>query len=37
MFSSQILELIRVLELAKSLSPPSYTSLQGLFLSSLRR
>ncbi|KAK6150613.1 hypothetical protein DH2020_015545 [Rehmannia glutinosa] len=37
MFSSQILELIRVLELAKSLSPPSCTSLQGLFLSSMRR
>ncbi|KAL6505855.1 hypothetical protein OROHE_023234 [Orobanche hederae] len=37
MFSSQILELIRVLELARSLSPPSYTSLQGLFLSSMRR
>ncbi|GFQ04027.1 hypothetical protein PHJA_002546600 [Phtheirospermum japonicum] len=37
MFSSQILELIRVLELAKSLSPPSCTSMQGLFLSSMRR
>ncbi|KAL3615461.1 hypothetical protein CASFOL_041122 [Castilleja foliolosa] len=37
MFSTQILELIRVLELAKSLSPPSCTSLQGLSLSSMRR
>ncbi|KAL3615454.1 hypothetical protein CASFOL_041115 [Castilleja foliolosa] len=37
MFSTQILELIRVLELAKSLSPPSCTLLQGLALSSMRR
>ncbi|KAL8541550.1 hypothetical protein ACS0TY_002714 [Phlomoides rotata] len=37
MFSSQILELVRVLDLAKSLSPPSCRSLQGLFLSSMRR
>ncbi|KAI3472507.1 hypothetical protein Pfo_031262 [Paulownia fortunei] len=37
MFSSQILELIRVLELVNSLSPASCTSLQGLFLSSMRR
>ncbi|GER27992.1 methionine--tRNA ligase [Striga asiatica] len=37
MFSSQICELIQVLELAKSLSPPSCTSLQGLYFSSMRR
>ncbi|EYU31180.1 hypothetical protein MIMGU_mgv1a005420mg [Erythranthe guttata] len=37
MFSSQIVELIRVLELANTLSPPACTSLQGLFLSSMRR
>ncbi|KAL8047363.1 hypothetical protein ABFX02_08G236100 [Erythranthe guttata] len=37
MFSSQIVELIRVLELANTLTPPSCTSLQGLFLSSMRR
>ncbi|KAH6791490.1 hypothetical protein C2S51_006496 [Perilla frutescens var. frutescens] len=37
MFSSQILELIRVLELANCLSPPSCRSLQELLLSSLTR
>lgn len=37
MFSSQIFELIRVLELANSLSPPSCRSLQELLLSSLTR
>ncbi|KAK4417418.1 hypothetical protein Salat_2567400 [Sesamum alatum] len=37
MFSSQILEITRVLELANSLSPPSCTSLQGLLLSTMRR
>ncbi|KAL2552841.1 Ubiquitin-conjugating enzyme E2C-binding protein [Forsythia ovata] len=37
MFPSQIKELITILDRANSLSPPSYTRLQGLFLSSLRR